>query len=50
MSITVGYMRDGFYDGFARQIESNGSCKIGWWRTLQITNTPPVRKPNKSES
>ena len=56
-NITEGKIKDGYFDDFAREFDNKGTCKIGFWQTLEI---PPPKKikdkksksktPNKSKS
>lgn len=40
MHMFEGHVTEGIMDGYARQLENNGECKIGFWKPITTDNVP----------
>ena len=36
ISFTEGSILNGFPNGFARQLDGKGGCKIGFWKSIEV--------------
>lgn len=44
VSIQEGQFHCGLMNGFARQFEANGDCKIGFWKPIKMESKKKVKK------
>jgi len=35
-SVFEGYIKEGLFQNYCREIDAQGSCKVGFWKPIEI--------------